>query len=121
MGIRQVHDVACALNNAGVHVNKSAGFHVHVNAQGLDNDAIKHIAQAFVKYEEVFDCILPASRRDNSYCKSNSALLHGRPLDKHYQIECRSSLRGVVELVSPDRYMKMNLQNLLSEGKTTIE
>ncbi|KAL3777619.1 hypothetical protein ACHAW5_006770 [Stephanodiscus triporus] len=60
-----------------IKINKSMGFHVHVNVQSLSLDELKNVCQNFVKYEEAMDKLMPESRCERKFCKSNRSALGG--------------------------------------------
>jgi hypothetical protein len=70
-GLTEIHKVLGLL----VHpeVNKTTGFHVHIDATDFSLEQMKRIAQHYVKYEEAFDTLMPCSRRgdSNKYIQSN--------------------------------------------------
>lgn len=117
-GIRQVVVVCEVLNRLGAKVNKSCGLHVHVDARDLEVGPLKSLVQQFIKYESCFDKMVPASRRNNVFCKS----LRGRfasldaALGTVGAAQSITSLRGLFDC---DRYHKLNLESLVRHG--TVE
>jgi hypothetical protein len=76
-GRDQVRRVCKALEAAGAKVNKTCGFHVHVNAADLDLGQIKRVVKTWVKYEDTVDTLIAPSRRNNYFARSNAATLTG--------------------------------------------
>ena len=135
-GLCNVAKVVSSLSSlTSVQVNKSMGFHVHIDVSGYSiNDLIK-ICQSFVKYEKAIDSMMPKSRRtgsvhSNAYFNSNMKLamealkkeeegvLNSLGLSKDYH--------DLAEVMNPPiprdrRYYKLNLQNLVTNRQPTIE
>ena len=114
-----------------VKVNKSMGFHVHVDATDISLRALKNICQNFIKYEDAIDSFLPPSRRTGSeesskYCKSNMLAISFKKESnklRHDRIEKCTSMKDLFEVMNPknDRYYKLNFQNLAKGRQQTIE
>jgi hypothetical protein len=115
-----------------VRLNKSMGFHVHVDVgKYAVGDLIKIFLQ-FLKYEDAIDSMMPRSRRtgsnqSNSYFKSNLEMAKqelGRSKEGIMAAlsGCRS-LRDLAHIVNPSgqRYYKLNMQNLIQGRQTTLE
>jgi len=96
----------------GVHVNKSCGFHVHVG-ECRSLEGLKGCILNFIKYELAFDSMVPPSRRNNQYCKSNNdspQLARLSPHDKFALINnccSKDELRKVIQ--DNNRRYKLNL------------
>lgn len=115
-GIEQVKKVCIALNRAGVKVNKSCGFHLHLGVQDYQINDFKNLVNSFAGLETEFDKIQPASRRGNTngYCKNLTSV--GRDLTaKVNATNSISELAGVFG----GRYYKLNLQSFNRYG--TVE
>jgi hypothetical protein len=106
---------------------------------------LKNICENFIKYEDVIDTFMPVSRRTNKYCKSNKAALTkaiGTKQEMHDMIQAVESEELLFDLVNPlepdqlhsattitpdvnannvQRYYKLNLQNLNTGKRPTIE
>jgi len=108
-----------------ISLNKSMGFHVHVDVDDLILEQRKNICMNFVKYENVIDTFMPPSRKNcNDYCKSNrDCIMEDTNGKKHHAIaSCQSPLQ-LYDLLNPDqkRYYKLNLQNLRIGNIPTME
>jgi hypothetical protein len=123
-------------------VNKSMGFHVHVDVSRYTLPELVKICQVFIKYETVMDSLLPTSRRTGSY-ESNQYFQSNRDamaqsLGLRTNLERHLALReiglshhkddhdGIVALahvMNPEssRYHKLNLQNLVTGRQPTLE
>lgn len=102
----------------GAKVNKACGLHVHVDARDLTVKQVGNVCKMFGKYENCFDQLVPASRRNNRFCDS---ILGGRTIEQLFAA-CDSS-KTVAELRSNvnsfSRYRKLNLESLERHG--TVE
>jgi Putative amidoligase enzyme len=76
-GLHEIDLVLRALQSAlPLRVNKSMGFHVHVDVSDLSVSHLVNVCQNFCRYEDVMDALQPMSRRTNSpesdrYFRSN--------------------------------------------------
>lgn len=126
--IRRVLE-ALQQNNIELKVNRSMGFHVHVNVKRLSQQQLNKVCQNFVKYEDVFDSFLPWSRKtgsseSNRYFKSNrDAMREFSNRERNEILENCQDLASLAELMNPkkDRYYKLNLQNLVTKKQDTLE
>ena len=57
-------------------INKSCGYHLHLQADDLNLKQLKNIMKAQCKYEWVLDCFQPQSRRANNAHYTQSAVRH---------------------------------------------
>lgn len=111
-----------------VKVNKSCGYHLHIQADDLNLKQLKNVMKAQVKYEWVLDCFQPQSRRANNASYTQSAVRHfgnGRDLSsiENTGFSMIDSARDQTQLTNMiqtrGRYCKLNFQNFPSVG--TIE
>jgi hypothetical protein len=131
-GLSEVSNVVKSLGKIypALKVNKSMGFHVHIDVTGFSVEKIKQICQNFIKYEAVMDSFMPPSRRDGSsecdkFFKSNRGSVnqgHFDPQQCHYTLENCYDLDTLASFMNRDgRYYKLNLQNLVTKRQPTIE
>ena len=92
-------------------LNRSTGFHVHVDVSMYSATQIEKICQQFVKYEHVIDTFMPPSRRtgsdeSNQFFRSNrDAVQNAARLDP-------------IEALSREGQSIVRLANLMNpEGK----
>jgi Putative amidoligase enzyme len=133
-GLNQVSQVLNGLNHVqtSLQVNKSMGFHVHVDVSKLSLQEIIKVCQNCIKYEDVIDFLVPPSRRTGSqesdrYFRSNRDALgwagYTSNRDRHDALGRCTTMQALAELMNPNssRYHKVNLQNLVSGRQPTIE
>jgi hypothetical protein len=140
-GLEKCHKVLEVLNDAtAISLNISMAMHLHIGVERLSLASLKNICDNFIKYEDVIDTFMPVSRRNNRYCKSNKAALMkaiGSKKEMHEMIQAGESKELLFDLVNPlepdqikksanintgvQRYYKLNLQNLNTGKRPTIE
>lgn len=135
-GLNQAAQVLEALskisNSSSLQVNKSAGFHCHVDVSALSLAQLIKVCQNCIKYEDVIDALLPPSRRTGShecdtYFKSNYRAMHALGFStnerRHKALGACRSKEALAALMNPNqsRYHKINLQNLVTGRQPTIE
>ena len=101
-GLRELEKVCWVLDLCDVKVNGSCGLHVHIDAAGFSMETWRNLALSYKHLEPVIDRFMPASRRDNYYCKGLC----------HVSDEMIRSARTVDELKGRigNRYHKVNLE-----------
>lgn len=141
-GLNQINKILKQLDNVEpkLKVNKSMGYHVHIDVNSFSHDQLVKISQNFIKYEDAIDTFMPLSRRSGSlesdqYFKSNRQSIFTRIIKEygyqpnkgtnrlcHDKLQETNSIEELVNLMNSDgRYFKLNLQNLLSGRQPTIE
>lgn len=128
-GLGEVDHVMRTLKDLGadVSINQSMGFHCHIDVSTLTLADMKKICQNYCKYESAIDSMMPASRRGskNEFSKSNRQAVgdydgaSNRTI--HTNIAQCQSLAELGNLVSPNRYYKLNLRPIVDGRQTTIE
>ena len=141
-GLGQVAKVTNGLGVFGgqVKINKSMGYHVHIDVSDLNVPQLIKVCQNFVKYEEAMDRFFPFSRRtgsdeSNRYFQSNRASVsasgggaqYGPRALSNRQVhrilsgcETIEEIGGVMQR-NGSRYYKLNLQNLVTGRQPTLE
>ena len=101
-GLRELEKVCWVLDLCDVKVNDSCGLHVHIDAAGFNMETWRNLALSYKHLEPVIDGFMPASRRNNRYCRGLG----------HVSDERIRSARTVDELKGRigDRYHKVNLE-----------
>lgn len=69
-GLEQVRKVITALSDAGGTVNKTCGFHVHVDANDLSPSQILNVVRRYGNYENEINAFMPPSRRNGRWAYS---------------------------------------------------
>lgn len=118
-GLKEVRNTIKCLQSMNPKVNQSSAFHLHIGAPKHDNNSfvlsdIKKISQNWMKYEEGFELIVSKSRQgtNNKYCISNRSKSNLSNFQLNKAIEEVNGLHNLIDLVSGDRYVKMNLVSL---------
>ena len=101
-GLRELEKVCWVLDLCEVKVNESCGLHVHIDAAGFSMATWRNLALSYKHLEPVIDRFIPASRRDNYYCRglghvSDGMIRSARMVDE---------LKGRIG----DRYHKVDLE-----------
>lgn len=124
-GLQEVAKVVRLMAEVGAQVNRTCGFHVHVDAQDLSGKVLLNVYRRYALHEDKIDQFMVKSRRgnNNTYCKSTRALLD-RTSGAHLSITCEDVARLVDEhyvdgTYEGGRYNKVNLCAYLRHG--TIE
>lgn len=110
--IATVSDVLTALN---CWVDRQCGLHVHHFANDLTANQIGKAIALYVKHENWFDEMLPASRRgaNNPFCQTLNVLGNvARTVDAFAACRSRSDLDNLLG----GRYFKVNHQSLYRHG-----
>jgi len=68
-GLKKVKTIINIWNEIGGKVNKSCGFHVHINAYSFNEKDIARLLLVWMKIEPVIYFLVPPSRRNNYYTK----------------------------------------------------
>lgn len=124
-GLREAAKVVSLMSDAGGEVNKTCGFHVHVDAQDLTGKVLLNVYRRYALYEDQIDRFMVPSRRanENDYCRSTRTILD-RTTGAPGSITCEDVARLVDEYYdrghcTGGRYNKVNLCAYLRHG--TIE
>lgn len=111
-GIRQACKVLDILDQAGAHVDKQCGIHVHFGINDWDLSNFKNLFKQYVKYEDALDAIQPVSRRRNNgnYCQGFCASSNATWFERIDGAESLQDLRYQLGMdVYHRRYRKLNI------------
>lgn len=68
-GMKRVHEAVNIITEAEGRVNKSCGFHVHIDIHDLEQKEIARVMSWAIAYENIFYMLVSRERRDNQYCR----------------------------------------------------
>lgn len=138
-GLHHLDLVLRAFVDLPLKVNKSMGFHVHVDVAGLSVPQLARVCQNFCRYEDAMDALVPPSRRtgapeSDAYFRSNRRSMgqkwrhlqtHRARHDALGRAGTHPHVATLADLMNPDgdrrRHYKLNLQNLVTGRQTTVE
>lgn len=110
-GLQQVKTVVAALKAMNASVNDRCGFHVHVGI-GSDAKLLQKVVHLAANYERaLFAMTGTRSRETGSYC---------RPISRDFQ-SLQFDQNGLGHSVAFDRYRAVNVSNLVTREKPTVE
>jgi hypothetical protein len=112
-GLREIQAVCRWLQSKGAKVNRSTGFHVHVGFQGDDVNLQRLASLAACQEEALYAVTGTKARERNHYCKP---IKEDRAFKQAFEGSKRPE-KGHCR----DRYHSLNITNLLSHGKPTVE
>lgn len=107
-GLAECVKVAHALEAAEASINRTCGFHVHIDASSFSAIELYRIYDRYKKFESEIDSFMPRSRRGNSnqYCRSLASgsipdptrgmtkeSLAGAQMSRYYKVNLKSYLR----------------------------
>lgn len=70
-GIDAVNDLCRLASRNGCTVNRSCGYHLHLDMSNESDDSLKSIALAYAYTQELWFDFVSDNRRDNHYCHNN--------------------------------------------------
>lgn len=115
-GFRQMDVVFETLNEMGGQVNTSCGFHVHMDARGLSQNAIRAAAGFYAVNQSWFDMLVARSRRGGNSATHGGARMENSEL-RHLDQIGRNGY--YIDSFNWDRYCTVNLAAYSRHG--TIE
>jgi hypothetical protein len=140
VGLVTVHKILKQLEyiQPKLKVNKSMGFHLHIDITKFSHSQLVKICQNFIKYESLIDTFMPKSRRSGSvesdkFFKSNRKSVADQVRTQrgngkitngmcHKALQMTENNDELVQLMNGNsRYYKLNLTNLTSGRQPTIE
>jgi hypothetical protein len=124
-GLREVARVVKQFARAGARVNKSCGFHVHVDARTISGEHMRNVYLRYALHETQIDAFMVQSRRGNvnEYCRSTQGSLGLLSATDNnstaHRVASAMSERWDGYMYQGGRYNKVNLCAFLRHG--TIE
>lgn len=119
-GREQVKKVSAVLQELGAKVDQSCGFHVHIEANGFDVEAMKRLVAIAIRFERAMDSLVPKSRRGNhNRFAQGNARQFGRNREDALQHLAAYSNISTLAYSMGDRYKKLNLESYARYG--TVE
>lgn len=114
-GLAQIEKVCNALNQLGAKVNKNCGLHVHHDARDFTVNTFKNILNIYVRYEKVFDTMMPQSRRanNNTFCRT---MIKDDVQETLNKIKNCKTVYDLTCGLYYSRYGKVNLQSYTLHG-----
>lgn len=121
---RALHDLTAA--GTRVYASARCGLHVHFSGWGEhDLGKLRNLSRRWCNFEDTFDLMQPESRRasNNTFCRSNARQFGYDPLTRGETMwartEAATTINDLIDIMSPSRYVKLNLQSLQRHG--TVE
>lgn len=110
-GFKRMKTVLESWSEVGAKVNKSCGFHVHLDAYSWRSDSIIKLMKVWSKIEQpILYALVPPSRRNQNFC---------RQVTPDWIANCANVLRHSARPSIGNRYISLNLAALARHG--TIE
>ena len=116
-GLQEIGRVCQVLEGLGAEVSARCGLHVHHDAAGLTVRNMVDISALYAAHQRAINSILPASRRDNSYCLA----LGPHHVDRQWQrsMAANRDQQSAAQAMQLSRYSAVNWHALLRHG--TVE
>ena len=111
-GLAEVKKVTDALKGI-VTANRTCGMHCHIDMAGITVNQLRNVCTAWLNNEHAVNQLIPASRRNNRYCRNNEPAA-----DRTYVSRART-LNRLKMLMQNGRYYKLNLYAMDRHG--TVE
>lgn len=110
-GFQRMKTVLESWAEVGAKVNKSCGFHVHLDAYSWRSDSIIRLMKVWAKIEQpILYALVPVSRRNQNFC---------RQITPDWILNCANMFRRTARPSIGSRYYSLNLAALARHG--TIE
>lgn len=110
-GLAEVTKVVKALRAAGAKIDRTCGFHVHVDARDLEGPELIHAVKRYAKHERDIDAFMAPIRRESrsEWCQSMVELVPSLSRGLSFNAE------GVAN-IPQSRYYKLNLAAYVKHG-----
>lgn len=75
--LKQIRELCKALTAQEAYTTRSCGYHLHVDCRDLSCEDVRRLALLYAGFEDaLFECV-PASRRNNHFCKKEGDEIQG--------------------------------------------
>jgi hypothetical protein len=126
-GVADMITAVRVIARAGATVNASCGFHVHIDGRDLDLPALKRVVKSYANNEDIFDALMPTSRRnENSHYTGSLFGFRAGMTDEQRteavkaffaRVDAATNVNELAQLVGRgNRYVKLNLFAHLEHG-----
>lgn len=118
-GLAQIRQVLAKLNDMGAKVNASTGLHVHV---GVSRDPVllRNLIRLVAQHEKaIYATTGTHAREQNRFCAPIKSRYFG--LKDLKSIEDLDSIEGEIVSFGRGRYQLLNLMNLVTHARDTVE
>ena len=102
-GLKELEKVCWVLDLCNVKVNDSCGLHVHLDAADFNMNTWRNLDLSYKHLENLIDAFMPATRRNNRYCKSLNHVSDER-------IKSARTIDDLRDVFDRDRYHKVNFE-----------
>ena len=117
-GVAELKKVVKLLNRLGAFADRACGLHVHHGARDLSLDSWKSLYRLYIRFEGVFDTVVPASRRGNVNSMCHALTAYGSEATVLARVDAAYDLHGLRTAIS-SRFVKLNVQSYWRHG--TVE
>lgn len=124
-GVTEAIKAVKAVREAGARVNGSCGFHVHIDCRDLSLKQIKNVIKSYANNEDIFDALMPASRRGNRAHYTGSMIGNNAEASPEIRLQATKAFFEMVDgcttvqqlanLITT-RYKKLNVHSFLQYG-----
>lgn len=115
--LEEVEKICNIFPKMGARVNKTCGFHVHVDVRDLAFEKIQSVWYRYAKFEEALDLLHPISRREdnNNYCLSiKSTVSYFK--NNNISFTNKENLNSLLYQYAIDKYYKLNICSVVDYG-----
>lgn len=113
----KVKTIAQVIEKHGGKINRSCGFHVHIDVTDSGEKPLRRLMKYLLKYENGIKNLISESRRHNSYCTSARSYIGHDSLWKSFlELDNKSTRKLIRGSAFRERNGKWNFQNYWEHG-----